>query len=66
MIVLQERVESRQGGLMSGLVMGTEVGASAGIGNRGATTVGEGERWLMALANDNNCNEMVDKSRVAL
>jgi hypothetical protein len=66
MIVSQERVESRQGGLMSGLMMGTEVGASAGIGDSGSTTVGEGERWLMALANEDNCNEMVDKSRAAL
>ena len=51
---------------MSGLMMGTEVGASAGIGDSGSTTVGEGERWLMALANEDNCNEMVDKSRAAL
>jgi hypothetical protein len=28
--------------------------------------LGEGERWLMALANDGNCEEMVDKSRAGL
>ncbi len=61
MIASQERVESRQSGLMIGLVGGTEIRASAGIGDRGLTTVGEGERWLMASANDNNCDEMVDK-----
>ncbi len=47
-------------------MVGTEVGASTGIGDGGLTTVGEGERWLMVLANDDNCHEMVDKSRVAL
>jgi hypothetical protein len=47
-------------------MVGTEVGASAGIGDGGLTTVGEGERWLMASANDDNCDEMVDKSRGAL
>ncbi len=51
---------------MSGSVMGTEVGASAGIGDGGSTTVGEGERRVMASANDDNCDEMVDKSRSAL
>jgi hypothetical protein len=65
-IVSQERIKSRQGGLMSGLVMGTEGEASSGIGDRGSTAVGEGERWLMASANDNNCDEIVDKSRAAL
>jgi hypothetical protein len=66
MIVSQERMESRQSGLMGGLVVGTEVGASAVIGDGGLTTVGEGERWIMALANDDNCDEMVDKLRAAL
>jgi hypothetical protein len=61
MITSQERVESRQSGLMIGLVVGTEIGASAGIGDGGLTTVGEGERWLIASANDDNCDEMVDK-----
>jgi hypothetical protein len=32
-----------------------------GIGDGGLTTVGEGEGRLMASANDDNCNEMVDK-----
>jgi hypothetical protein len=66
MITSQERVKSRRSGLMSGSVVGNEVGASVGIGDGGLTTVGEGERWLMALANDDNCDEMVDKSRAAL
>jgi hypothetical protein len=48
------------------LVVDSEVGASTEIGDGGLNTVEEGERWLMALANDNNCDEMVDKSRAAL
>ncbi len=46
---------------MIGSVVGTEIKASAGIGDKGLTTVGEGERWLIALANDDSCDEMVDK-----
>jgi hypothetical protein len=41
--------------------VGLKVGASAGRGNGG-----NGERLLMALANEVNCNEMVDKSRVSV
>ncbi len=61
MIASRERVKSRQSGLMIGLVVGTDVGASMGICDRGLTTVREGEGRLMASANDDNCNEMVDK-----
>jgi hypothetical protein len=35
--------------------------STVGIGDGGLTTVGEGEGRLMASANDDNCNEMVDK-----
>ncbi len=52
------RVESNQGGLAGVAEVGSEVGASAGRGNQG-----NGERLLMALANEVNCNKMVDKSR---
>ena len=40
--------------------MGLDLEASAGRGNGG-----NGERLLMALANEVNCNEMVDKSRAS-
>jgi hypothetical protein len=60
MMALQGRVESNQGGLAGMAKVGSEVGASAGRGNGG-----DGERLLMALANKDNCDEMVDKSRVS-
>jgi hypothetical protein len=51
---------------MGGLVDGLDVGVSIGSEDGGAAAVGEGDRWLMASANNNSCNEMVDKSRVGL
>ncbi len=60
MMASQGRVESNQGGLAGVAKVGSEVGASAGRGNGG-----NGERLLMALANEVNCDEMVDKSRVS-
>ena len=51
---------------MGGLVDGSDVRVSVGSEDRGAAAVGEGDRWLMASANNNSCNEMVDKSRVGL
>ena len=44
----------------------SDVGVSAGSEDRGAAAVGEGDRWLMASANNNSCDEMVHKSRVRL
>jgi hypothetical protein len=60
MMVSRGRVESNQGGLAGVAKVGLQVGASAGRGNGG-----NGERLLMALANEVDCNEMVDKSRVS-
>ncbi len=53
-------MEINQGGLAGVSEVGSEVGASAGRGN-GAN----GERSLMALANEVDCNEMVDKFRLS-
>ena len=60
MMASQERVESNQGGLAGVAEVGSKVGSSAGRGNGG-----NGEMSLMALANEVNCEEMVDKSRVS-
>ncbi len=60
MMASQGGVESNRGGLAGVAKVGSEVGASAGRGKGG-----NGERLLMALANEVNCNEMVDKSRVS-
>ncbi len=57
MMASHRRVECNQGGLAG---VATEVGASAGRSNGG-----DGERLLMALADEINCDEMVDKSRVS-
>jgi hypothetical protein len=51
---------------MGGSVDGLEVGVSVGSEDGGTAAVGEGDRWLMASANNNSCNEMADKSRVGL
>ncbi len=61
MMALQGRVESNRGGLAGVAKAGLEMGASAGRGNRD-----NGERLLMALANEVDCDEMVDKSRVSV
>ncbi len=45
---------------------GSDVGVSVGSEDGGAATVEEGDRWLMASANNDSCNEMADKSRVGL
>ncbi len=60
MMASQGRVESNRGSLAGVAKVSLEVGASVGKGNGG-----NGERLLMALANEVNCNEMVDKFRVS-
>jgi hypothetical protein len=61
MMASRGRVESNQGGLAGVAEVGSKIGASAGRGDGG-----NGERLLMALANEVNCNEMVDTSRVSV
>jgi hypothetical protein len=51
---------------MGGLVDGSDVGVSIGSEDGGTVAVGEGDRWLMASANNNSCNDMADKSRAGL
>ncbi len=53
-------MESNKGGLASVAKVGLEVGSSAGRSNGGNE-----ERLLMALANEFDCNDMVDRSRVS-
>jgi hypothetical protein len=60
MMASQGRVESNQGVLAGVAKVGSEVGASACRGNGG-----DGKRLLMALVNEVNCNEMVDKFRLS-
>jgi hypothetical protein len=60
MMALRGRVESNQGSSAGVTKIGSQLGASAGRGNKGNR-----ERLLMALANEVNCNETVDKSRLS-
>jgi hypothetical protein len=66
MIASRERVDRRRGVLIGGLVDGLDVGVSAESEDGGAAAGGEGDRWLMASANNDSCNEMADKARVGL
>ncbi len=60
MMALRGRVESNRGGSAGVAKVGLQVGASWGRGNGG-----NGERLLMALSYEVNCNEMVVKLRVS-